>query len=135
LDEKSQLLESRRRIIAYGAPNEILQQHLASIDQQIAIYEHNYNTDIFNQGVATFNTVVEQYNQIIKNPSPNKLNESKKQKLIAQIGIMREQLKTMKNDLLTIESVDKNFAKSIRELKLATDKMLQDISRYEEKID
>ncbi len=134
LGEKEQMLASRRRIIGYGAPNKILEEQVASLDQQIYIEEYNQNTELFNQCVNNYNAAVEQFNSIMKNSSPSKLNHNKKQGLKEDIRQLRDQLKSIKSDLLNIETEDKKFTKSMSDLKLAADKMLQDIGRYEKQL-
>ncbi len=127
LSNPGRLISERRRIMAYGAEDPILDSYLDVLDQQIDFFILEKNIDLYDQSIHNYNLAVEIYTRNLQNPDLRNLPDESK--YVLRLAADSAQILLRKaNVLLTaIESDDERFGINVISMKHSISSLLKDV--------
>lgn len=134
LDERGKMISERRRIIAYGEENLILQRYLEVLDQQLEYYKISENIDIFNQCMENYSKAMSIYNDSIVKVQTGNLTDSKRQGLLLNIETIRQILLDTNRQLSELDSHEEAFGLNIITRKQDISSFLQYLGELQKRL-
>lgn len=135
LTEEQQLIATRRRMLQWGERNPITDNYLAVMDQRIESFEQQKLVGAYNQCAATYNRVVQDFNETIAHRNLNALNAGQRQTIVAKLGEMQDSLRFARARLKKLEPSDQQLDDAVIDLNMAISDLLNQTVRTARKLE
>lgn len=135
LSEEQQLIATRRRMLQWSERNPITDNYLAVMDQRIENFKQQKLVGAYNQCAATYNRVVQHFNEIVANRNLNALNTGQRQSILSELGQMQDSLRASRTRLKQLDPADQQLDDAVIDLNIAISDLLNQTVRTAGKLE